>query len=175
MTSIKDRLPSAITTERLALRTPTHDHVAAIARLANNRNVHRWLSRLPFPYSEDDARFFIDTIVAGPTERPYAIEHAEEFVGVVGLSFEAGTVPELGYWLGEPYWGQGLATEAAAALVAAARAAGATELKARALVANSGSRNVLSKVGFVEIGEAVEAKDNLAGQRMVLMRLDFPR
>ncbi|MBN9332886.1 GNAT family N-acetyltransferase, partial [Devosia sp.] len=77
------------------------------------------------------------------------------------------------YWLGEPHWGQGIATEAGHAVVDAARAAGAVALRSRALLANSGSRNVLKKLGFAEIGESTDKDGTLKGQAVMLMRLEF--
>jgi len=174
MDSIKHRLPAELTTDRLVLTTPTAAHIADIAKLANNQRIHAVMARLPFPYTEEDARFFVDEIVPTDAEQCYAILlGGETFIGVVGLHFAESLAPELGYWLGEPYWGQGYATEAARAVVAAARTAGATALRSRALLANTGSRNVLRKAGFVEIGESVEADNNLKGETMMQMRLDF--
>ncbi|WP_240231076.1 GNAT family N-acetyltransferase [Devosia lacusdianchii] len=176
MDSLKDRLPAALHTDRLVLTTPTMAHAPAIAQLANNRRIHEVMSRLPFPYSEEDARLFIEEIVPGPNELCYAILlGGETFVGIVGLTFAETTPPELGYWLGEPFWGKGYATEAAAAVVAAARKAGIPVLRSRALFANSGSRNVLRKVGFAEVGETIDSQGTLAGQRLAQMRLEFGR
>lgn len=173
MTTLKDRLPKTIRTERLVLTVPTMAHAPAIAQLANNKNVHRWMARLPFPYALSDAAFFIEQIVPSDEEACYAIEADDGLVGVVGLHFAEGLAPELGYWLGEPFWGQGFASEAARALTAAARAAGAGALRSRALKDNAASRNVLRKCGFAEIGEATEEQNNLAGQTMVLMRMEL--
>ena len=174
MDSSKDRLPATITTDRLVLTTPTMAHAPDIARLANNRRIYDVMARLPFPYGEEDARFFIEEIVPSQAERCYAILlDGRVFMGIVGLSFANGHAPELGYWLGEPYWGKGYATEAAMAVVAAGRAAGATGLRSRALLDNAGSRNVLAKAGFIEIGEEIEASNNLKGRTMMRMRLDF--
>jgi len=173
MTALKHRLPASIRTARLVLAAPTMAHAPAIAQLANNKNVHRWMARLPFPYALSDAEFFIREIVSSDEEACFAIEADGNLAGIVGLHFAEGDVPELGYWLGEPFWGQGYATEAASALVDAARAAGATALRSRALKDNAGSRNVLRKCGFAETGEAIEAANNLKGQTMVLMRLEF--
>lgn len=174
MDSIKQSLPTTLTTARLVLTTPTLVHVPDIARLANNAAVHANMSRLPFPYTEKDARFFVEEIVPTQAEQCYGILlEGETFMGVAGLHFAEGLVPELGYWLGEPYWGQGYATEAALALVAAARAAGATALRSRALLTNAGSRNVLRKAGFVETGTIIEADNNLEGEVMMTMRLEF--
>jgi RimJ/RimL family protein N-acetyltransferase len=172
-TSLKHRLPTTIRTERLVLVTPTLAHAPAIAQLCNNINVHKWMARLPFPYALSDAEFFINEIAPSAAECCYAMMRDGELLGVVGLHFAEGEAPELGYWLGEPHWGAGYATEAARALVAAAQAAGATTLRSRALETNAGSRNVLKKAGFMETGTGIEATNNLAGQTMVLMRLEF--
>lgn len=176
MDSSKHRLPDRIVTDRLVLTTPTLAHVPAIARLANNRRVNAMMARLPFPYGEDDARFFVETIVPSAGEHCLAVLlGGETFMGIVGLHFRDDLPPELGYWLGEPYWGKGYGTEAARAVVASARSAGYPALRSRALQVNAASRNVLRKAGFSEIGEGIEANNNLAGQPMVLMRLEFGR
>lgn len=175
MDSIKDRLPATLLTERLLLTTPTMTHAPDIALLANNRRIYEVMSRLPFPYSETDARFFIEQIVPGAEELCYAILHDAVFMGIVGLTFAEGKAPELGYWLGEPYWGQGYASEAAAAVVAAARAAGLPALRSRALLSNGGSRNVLRKLGFIETGEDIDKAGTLVGKRMMQMQLEFGR
>ena len=57
--SIKDRLPASIKTDRLVLTTPTVAHVPDIARLANNIRVNQMMARLPFPYRDSDAAAFI--------------------------------------------------------------------------------------------------------------------
>ena len=173
-TSLKHRLPTAIRTRRLALVTPTLAHASAIAALCNNANVHKWMARLPLPYALSDAEFFVNEIVPSAEEACLAILRDDELVGVIGLHLHSEKLPELGYWLGEPYWGHGYATEAGEALVAAARAAGAGTLRSRARKDNAGSRNVLKKLGFIEIGEEAETAGNLVGQTMVLMRLEFP-
>jgi RimJ/RimL family protein N-acetyltransferase len=175
VTSLKHRLPAKIVTTRLVLTTPTADHAPAIAKLANNENVHRWMARLPFPYALSDAHFFIDEVVPSEAECCFAILRDGEFVGVVGLHFADGQAPELGYWLGEPYWGHGYATEAAQAVVEAARAAGETALRSRALKDNAGSRNVLRKAGFTETHEAIDMIGGCTGKLAVYMHQDLSR
>lgn len=175
MDSIKDRLPASITTDRLVLTTPTLAHVPDIARLANNQRIHEVMARLPFPYTEADARFFIEQIVPSQDETCYAITRDGVFMGIVGLTYDGDSAPQLGYWLGEEYWGRGFATEAACAVVAAAKAAGVPALRSRALASNAGSRNVLRKAGFAEIGQETETINNLAGRQLVLMHLELGR
>jgi RimJ/RimL family protein N-acetyltransferase len=173
MNTLKDRLPASLTSDRLVLATPTLAHVPDIARLANDERIHRVMSRLPFPYTEQDGRFFIEEVVPSPQERCYAILEGATFMGVVGLRFDDGALPELGYWLGAAYWGRGYATEAGRAVVAAARAAGIPTLRSRALLTNTPSHNVLRKLGFAIIGEGTDSRGTLEGQRLALMRLEF--
>lgn len=173
MTRLADRLPPSIATDRLVLATPVLAHVPALAVLANNRRIYEVLARLPHPYSEADGRVFVEEIARGDEEFAWSILCDGAYIGTVGLHLLPGEAPELGYWLGEPYWGQGYATEAARAVVAAARDAGATELRSSALVTNSGSRNVLRKAGFVEVGEGPSPNGTNAGKPAVFMRLEF--
>lgn len=173
MDSIKDRLPATLTTDRLLLTTPTLAHVPEMAVLANNETIYAVLSRLPHPYAESDGVFFVENIARGPEEFAWSILLQGHYIGTIGLHLLPGQAPELGYWLGEPYWGQGYATEAAHAVVAAARATGLPALRSRALLSNAGSRNVLAKIGFVETGEAIDQAGTLAGRRVMQMRLEF--
>jgi RimJ/RimL family protein N-acetyltransferase len=175
MNSIKDRLPATITTDRLMLTTPTLAHVPEMAVLANNQAIHAVLSRLPYPYAESDGVFFVEHIARGPEEFAWSILLQGHYIGTMGLHLLPDMLPELGYWLGEPYWGHGYATEAARAVVAAAKSAGYPALRSRALLSNTGSRKVLRKVGFVEIGEDVDKAGTLAGRQVMQMRLEFVR
>lgn len=173
MDSIKSRLPATLTTDRLVLATPSLAHVPEMAVLANNKAIHAVLSRLPHPYDESHGRDFVENIARGTEEHAWAILLQGAYIGTMGLHILPDKLPELGYWLGEPYWGHGYATEAAHAVVAAARNAGATVLRSRALLSNTGSRNVLRKVGFAEIGEDTDKAGTLVGQRVMQMRLEF--
>ena len=169
----RDRLPATVTTDRLVLTTPSLAHVPEMAVLANNRAIYAVLSRLPHPYDESHGRFFVEEIARGPEEFAWSILLQGSYIGTIGLHLLPGQPPELGYWLGQPFWGHGYATEAARAVVAAAREAGYPALRSRALLSNAGSRNVLAKAGFSEIGEAIDDAGTLVGQRMMQMRLEF--
>jgi RimJ/RimL family protein N-acetyltransferase len=175
MNSIRDRLPATITTDRLVLTTPTLAHVPEMAVLANSRAIYEVLSRLPHPYDESHGRFFVENIARGPEEFAWSILLQGSYIGTMGLHLLPDQLPELGYWLGQPYWGHGYATEAAQAVVAAARSAGYPALRSRALLGNTASRNVLRKVGFTETGEDVDRAGTLAGRQVMQMRLEFVR
>ena len=168
-------LSHALQTDRLSLVQPAPEHVGAMARLANNANIHAMMARLPYPYGEDDARFYIEQIAPGPHEHCFAImRDGDELIGTVGLHLAGGERPELGYWLGERYWGQGYGTEAARAVVEMARAADYPGLRARALASNAASLNVLRKLGFVDDGEGREPDGAThAGAPALFLQLGF--
>lgn len=171
--ALKDCLPATLTTARLVLATPAMAHVPQMAVLANNKRIHEVLSRLPHPYAETDGAHFVTEIARGEAEFAWSILHDGNYVGTMGLHLLPEQLPELGYWLGEPHWGQGFATEAGRAVIEAARAAGAAALRSRALLSNIGSRNVLKKLGFTEMGESTDKDGTLKGRTVMLMRLEF--
>jgi len=173
MVSLRDTLPATITTERLVLTTPVLAHAPEMAELANNPLIYQVLARLPHPYEREHAHAFIQTIARGPENFAWAILHNTKFLGVIGLHLLPDEQPELGYWLGQPFWGQGFATEAATAVVAAARAAGYSALRSRALLANAGSRNVLRKAGFSEISQGIDPNGTLKGRPVARLLLEF--
>lgn len=149
---------SHIATQRLVLRPPAEADVPRIARLANNRAVADRLARMPHPYGESDARAWIEwtrRLPAGAAVFAIAIKAEGNFIGACGYDPLLIGAPDLGYWLGEPYWGQGYATEAAAAVLAHAfEAAGLERMESGCRSDNRASRRVLEKLGFRPSGRA---------------------
>jgi len=145
-------------TERLVLRQPHHDDIDDLAVLANNRRIANMLGRMPHPYGEAEAKAFVDT-ATGPRAREaiYAITEAKSgaLLGCAGLNPVNGAL-DLGYWIGQPYWGKGFATEAAHALVDLAfRATNISHLTASCRVTNAASRRVIHKCGFQYVGQGM--------------------
>jgi RimJ/RimL family protein N-acetyltransferase len=148
-------------TERLVLRRPTLADVKAIARLANDRRIAQNTSRIPHPYAVSDAEIFIQFVAQQPRDTNFVILRGDDLVGTIGIDLGKPDVPEIGYWLGVPYWGQGYATEAARAVIDYAfEEFGPPELRAGARVVNPSSRRVLEKCGFQWTG--VELRKVLA-------------
>ncbi|MCT8999232.1 GNAT family N-acetyltransferase [Chelativorans intermedius] len=147
-----------LVTQRLVLRPPHEDDIPELAQLANNRRVAEMLSRMPHPYSEADARAFVlGSRAPGRTGCHYAVALAGSgaFIGCAGLDVRRYGL-ELGYWIGEPYWGRGYATEAAHALVDLAfRATDVDRLNVSCRVINDASRRVIHKCGFQYVGQAM--------------------
>jgi RimJ/RimL family protein N-acetyltransferase len=136
-------------TERLVLRRPTLADVKAIARLANDRRIAQNTSRIPHPYAVSDAETFIQFVAQQPRDTNFVILRDGDLVGNIGIDIGKVDAPEIGYWLGVPYWNKGYATEALHALIDYAF----TDLthdavQAGARVTNPASRRVLEKCGF---------------------------
>ena len=176
MRRIRDMLPGKISTKRLVLRAPMRGDVPDLVRLADNKAIAIKLARLPSPYTRADAVGFVEVFSQRADERPYAITLNDRFVGVIGFSYHEGKPPELGYWLGEPHWGQGIMTEAGRALIEAAHPTHQYDLiVARALADNAGSLNVLEKLGFKRKGKAKSEASANFGKPIVLLELQRPR
>jgi RimJ/RimL family protein N-acetyltransferase len=118
---------NTIATARLVLRPVRREDGPALFALISNWNVARWLTRVPWPYRPEDMTEFIETIALPRSEGPkptLAILLEGQPIGAVECTGQA-TIEEpqtegsdLGYWIGEPYWGQGYASEVVSALVA---------------------------------------------------------
>tara|TARA_R110000824_G_scaffold118960_9_gene271717 strand:+ start:21518 stop:22045 length:528 start_codon:yes stop_codon:yes gene_type:complete len=147
-----------LTTERLVLRPFTLDDAPRVRELVGNWNVASMLARVSYPYGQELAEEWITSHPEGrATGRhiPFAIEKNGELVGCVGMDREdTSQAYEIGYWVGEPYWNQGIATEAGRAIVAHAfDQTPATHLTAGHLAENHASGSVLTKLGFRYTGE----------------------
>lgn len=173
---IRDLLPGKITTKRLVLRAPIRGDVPELVKHADNKAIADNLERLPHPYTRADAVGFIEIISQRPDERPYAITLNDKLIGIVGFSYHEGQAPEIGYWLAQDYWGQGMMTEAARGLIDAAQQTHRYDtIGARVLVGNTGSLNVLEKLGFVQKRKGKGEVGNSAGKPLIHLELERPR
>ena len=87
-----------------------------LAELMNNKKIWDNIrDYIPFPYSVSDAEFFINLSQNDNSLENFAIDYNGEFCGVIGLVLQSDIyklTAEIGYWIGEPYWGKGIASEA---------------------------------------------------------------
>ncbi len=154
--SVKVPHGAKLFTPRLHLRCPVWDDAAAIIAIVGDWDVARRLGRVPHPYGPEDFRFFMEHVV--PSESTWAIvaRQSEELVGVIGLApHRESRSAELGYYLGQSHWGQGLATEAAQAIARLGlESMGYAKLTSRYHADNPASGRVLAKLGFKPIGRS---------------------
>ncbi len=146
-----------LATERLVLRAPQESDIEQLVMLADNRHVAEMLARMPHPYGEAEAQAFLAMAAAPKSGVAYALTTAGTgaFVGCAGLNATDRGL-ELGYWIGEPYWRRGYATEAAHALVDLAFTRSTIQvLHASCRVINPASRRVIHKCGFQYAGQGM--------------------
>ena len=149
-----------VTTERLVLRPLAAGDADAIFALFDNWDVVRYLSAPPWPYAVDDARTYLAAIT-GPdsNETAFAITLDGGLIGGITMrlrpksNLQRADGPDVGYWLGHPYWGRGYMTEAVRGLVRLIfDACGCDEVYSGAFSDNKASLRIQEKVGFVVDG-----------------------
>lgn len=126
----------------------------SLVRHANNRKVWRNLrDTFPHPYTAHDAERWIRSTSGSIPETNFAIGVGDEAVGGIGIALREDVFrrsAEIGYWLGEPYWGRGIATEALKAITDYAFATfDLSRLYAGVFEWNPASMRVLEKAGYV--------------------------
>lgn len=160
-------MPEVIETDRLSLRPYVAGDAEAICKQIGNYRISQWLTRVPHPYSTSDAHAFFDRNAGDPCVK--AVIYRGHLIGCVSILRN-----DLGYWFGIAHWGHGFATEAARAMLAAYFAAGQSGVGSGYLEGNTGSRNVLEKLGFAptEIVSiyAASRKCKVPNHRMTLTR-----
>ena len=164
--------------ERLYIRALEKDELPRLVKLLDVWAVVRWLIVVPYPYTMKDAEsFYAEMEEAYRADVPQffavALKSDNLLIGGVGLhpprdkDFQEGDV-EIGYWLAEGFWGQGLMTEAALLV----RDIGFARLATRALTAtaalnNYASQKVLNNIGMKNIGKIKRGYTALRGDEEV--------
>src|SRR4051812_15704280 len=145
-----------IRTERLLLRPWQPTDAAAVLAACSDPLVQQWTSSLPSPYTEADARSYVEDLApaawAADTAYAFAVTDREtgEVLANVGLrpSPPHGT-HDVGYWAAPGGRGRGVTTEALSALCRWGFSdVGATRIEWYARVGNWASRRVAEKAGF---------------------------
>lgn len=157
-----------IETPRLILRPLTAADAPAMERFCGDWDVARMLRVVPWPYPPGMAQGYIRRVLAAEGgERAWAVCHRDEPVELRGV---VSTAPEdgegafrIGYWIGKPWWGMGLMTEAVAALCDVLIEGGATALTAGVFTDNARSARLLEKIGFT-FGAAPVAWNEARGE-----------
>jgi ribosomal-protein-alanine N-acetyltransferase len=112
-----------IRTERLILRPLTLADAQAVHRLAGDRAIADTTLLVPHPYPKEAADVFITGVTNDWVDKKSAVfaitlQNTGELRGTIGLVLEQKHArAEMGYWVGVPFWGQGICTEAAQRLL----------------------------------------------------------
>ena len=135
------------------IRSFQPEDAPSLAKYGNNRAVWRniW-DQHPYPYGIGDAEEWIRNAMQQSPETIFAIASADEAIGCIGMLPQndvARLSAEVGYWLGEPFWGRGIATAALKALTEHAFTEfDLVRLYATVMEWNPASARVLEKAGY---------------------------
>jgi RimJ/RimL family protein N-acetyltransferase len=150
-------------TGRLTLRPIAPSDRERLVRHIGDWEVARWLSRVPHPYDAAAADAWLALRASAPADDDFwVLDDGSGLIGAIGLhapKAESGTGPgarrEIGYWLARPWWGRGLMSEAAGAVVDHAfEALALSAVTSGHFDGNHGSRRILEKLGFEVTGHA---------------------
>ena len=180
-------MEQTLTTSRLRLRPIRRNDAPRVQALCSNWDVARMLSRVPYPNPVELVEAWTGAQAAAwKSGAAYnfaiehrAIKHRETLIGVVGVARrdDGGSKGgyEIGYWLGEPWWGQGLMTEAVGRIVEFARAElGLDKLRSDYFADNPASGRIQEKCGFRIIGRGRLNSQSRGGKvDAVFTELDF--
>lgn len=147
---------------KIELRKLEFSDSSAMAKLANNKKI--WdnvRDAFGHPYTEKNAEEFIQRQAQSDSEKVFAIDFNGKLSGLCGLILQKDVYrksAEIGYWIGEPFWGQGIATQAIGLLVLYAfEKMDLVRLHAGVFEYNLGSMRVLEKNGFEKEGISKKA------------------
>ncbi len=157
-----------LATERLLLRPFQATDAARVQLLAGNPNVAQMTSNIPHPGADGEASNWIaahaDDWQRGSAAIFAVCSRVEgELIGSVGLMNIYNNDAELGYWIGELYWGNGYATEAVDALIGfGITSCELTRVHAHHLSRNPASGKVLKNAGLQRTGKgSITARDGV--------------
>jgi len=153
-------------TPRLILRPlELDDAVYFEQQLGDDLEALRQMAQMPVPCTEAASRDWIASRL-GPETSVFGILRRSDtvFIGVVGFGGDA-SMPEMGYWIGRAYRGQGYATEAILRVVEHAAGLGVPRIHADTFLDNPASARVLAKAGFVTTGTVERVFPARGGRR----------
>jgi ribosomal-protein-alanine N-acetyltransferase len=154
--------PTELRTQRLRLRPFRASDVADALAYRDDREFALYLPHIPQPFTFQDAEAFVKVNMSEPWDRSptFAVVLDRTLIGTVNLEVDAESrSARLGYAIGRAWWGQGLATEAAHAVVAwGSQAFSLVRIAASTDARNLRSQRVLEKLGMRR--EALRTEDH---------------
>lgn len=146
-------------TNRLILKSVLLSDIPKVIEYAGNKKIADNTLNIPHPYSEKDAIFWLNSINQGlrtKTQFTFGIrlKETDEFIGGVGLKVNLKyNKAELGYWIAEPFWNNGYATEAVGEVIKFGfNELEINEIFATHLIENPSSGRVMIKNHMIEEG-----------------------
>jgi len=146
-----------LTTKRLILRDIKKSDANSIRKSINNLNVSKYLLAVPYPYTKENAEWWVNHCAERQKEKPktsyelgITIKPSDKIVGGIGLSKvnKKEKTAGVGYWISERYWRKGYVSEAVKKIIEFAfNKLKLKELIIPVFVENTGSNALAKKVG----------------------------
>jgi len=180
-----------LTTKRLILRKPEKKDIKDLIEGLNNFNVSKYLARVPHPYRKKDALWWINNCkkqFAKKDKDSYEfnieLKSEKKLIGGIGIHkvdyFDS--TANIGYWMNEKYWKQGIIKEALIKLIDFAyNKLKLNRLVIIAYVGNKASNGVAKRFKFKFEGKEREAHRSLAGKKVYdgnrygLLKKEWPK
>lgn len=149
-------------TERLLLRKIKLEDAPVLIKYCNNKKISDQILNIPFPYGEEEAVFRMNFIFQGLKNKDryvfaITLKEKDELIGEIGLHLDkANDSAQFGYWVAEPFWCMGIATEATAALLKFGFGLGLNKIYATHYVDNPASGHVMIKNKMIKEAELKE-------------------
>ena len=167
---------TTIDTPRLHLRPWKDMDAPELYELARDPRIGMLCGWKPFERI-DDAHQALSTVLAAPDSYAVTLASTGEIVGSIALRIDTGsaegTVADIGYWIGTPYWGNGYATEAGNAIIDRARELGVQMIVLKYFDGNDASRRVSEKLGFAWQSRDEDVEYPLIGKRLTVHRTEL--
>ena len=105
-----------IYTDNLIIKKPSQEHLNSLIKELNNWKISQWLVNVPYPYTINDAQYWLKK--TKEDDYSFNIFLKKKLIGGISITNkENNTKPELGYWIGEDFWGKRYAQEACTNLI----------------------------------------------------------
>ena len=163
---------------KVVLREWKKSDSTALAKIANNKKI--WdnvRDRLPYPYTEQDAKEWLALVKKQKIVTTFCVEADGELAGSIGFTLKEDVYrksAEIGYFIGENFWGQGIATEAIGQLVGyIEKNFDLVRIYAEVFEYNKASMKVLEKNGFYleSIRKKAAIKNNIVINDFVWVKI----
>ena len=162
-------------TKRLTLRPFRGSDIDRLHTLIDDLDVARMLSPVPHPYSRALAEEWISGALWNKHDIHFVLDDGSGLIGACGIGPSSNGKPMIGFWLGQQYWGNGLMTEAATAMVSWAFTEQDTaQLVSYAFIDNFAFQRIHEKLGFAA-GETVEQFSAARGEVIHAISYAFER
>ena len=139
-------------TDNLIIKKLSEKHLNSLIKELNNWNISKWLINVPYPYKFDDGQYWLKK--TKEDDYSFNIFLKNKLIGGISITNKQNnTKPELGYWIGENFWGKKYAYEACTNLIEYFFSNTSHNIiYASHMKSNIKSNKIILSLGFIKLG-----------------------